>query len=304
MKLELKKEFIEKYNKLTDFEEYEKAINKFPRKSIRINTLKTTVSKTKKTISKEGTLKPIPWIKEGFWIENARRDLGNNYEHQIGYIYIQESASMIPPLALDPKKTDLILDAASSPGSKTTQLSALMKNQGLIIANDVAYFRMLPLSHNLQRCGCSNVITTITDARRINHKFDKILLDVPCSGIGTVRGDTQGSKYTLKQYSQQLVKTIAGIQRKLILNSYNNLKPKGTLVYSTCSLAPEEDESIIQFLLDNSDAKLEKIPLKIRSEINLDYDNYSSELKKCIKLWPQFYDTEGFFIAKIKKPQS
>ncbi|MBU0466172.1 MAG: tRNA methyltransferase, partial [Nanoarchaeota archaeon] len=80
------------------------------------------------------------------------------------------------------------------------------------------------------------------------------------------------------------------------------LKPKGTLVYSTCSLEPEEDEGIIQFLLDNTNAKLEKIDLKIKSEVNLDYENYSSELKKCTKLWPQFYNTEGFFIAKVKRP--
>ena len=302
MKLELKKEFIEKYSKLTDFTEYENIINRFIRKAIRINTLKTTIAKTKKNLLKNYKLVQIPWCKDGFWIETERRDLGNILYHQLGHIYIQEAASMLPPIILDPKQNDTILDAAASPGSKTTQIASMMKNTGLIIANDLTFQRMLPLSHNLQRCGVSNTITTIMDARFIDYKFDKILLDAPCSGTGTIRGLTQNSFYTIRTYSQNKVNNLSNLQKKLILKCYSNLKPKGTLVYSTCSLDPEEDEEVIQFLLNNSNAKLEKINLKIKSGLNLGYNNYSSELKKCIKLWPQFYDTEGFFIAKIKKP--
>ncbi len=145
MKLELKKEFIEKYSKLTNFKEYEEIINKFIRKAVRINTLKTTINKTKKTLLNKFGLIQIPWCKEGFWIETERRDLGNILEHQLGYVYIQEAASMLPPVILNPSTQDLVLDAAASPGSKTTQLAAIMKNKGLIIANDLTYQRMLPL---------------------------------------------------------------------------------------------------------------------------------------------------------------
>jgi len=134
MKLEFKKEFIEKYSKLTNFKEFEKILNTFIRKAIRINTLKTTIPKVKKSLSKSWKLKQIPWIKEGFWILGERRDLGNSYEHQLGYIYVQESASMLPPLVLNPKKNETILDTSASPGSKTTQLAAMMKNTGIIIA--------------------------------------------------------------------------------------------------------------------------------------------------------------------------
>ncbi|MEK6951425.1 MAG: RsmB/NOP family class I SAM-dependent RNA methyltransferase [Nanoarchaeota archaeon] len=302
MKLELKKEFIEKYSKLTNFKEYEEIINKFIRKAIRINTLKITIAKTKKELLKDYKLIQIPWCKEGFWIESKRRDLGNILEHQLGYIYIQEAASMIPPIILNPKQNEIILDAAASPGSKTTQIASMTENTGLIIANDLTFQRMLPLSHNLQRCGVSNTITTIMDARFIDYKFDKILLDAPCSGTGTIRGLTQNSFYTIQSYSQNKVNNLSFLQKKLILKSYSNLKPKGTLVYSTCSLDPEEDEDVVQFLLNNTNARLEKINSNIKSELNLDYNNYPKELNKCIKLWPQFYDTEGFFIAKIKKP--
>ncbi len=302
MKFFVKDTFKEKYTRLTDYNQYEHILNTFVRKAIRINTLKVKTSEIKKNLLSKYSLTQIPWCKEGFWIESERRDFGNIYEHQLGHIYIQEAASMLPPCILNPKKQDKVLDMTASPGSKTTQCAALMKNTGVIIANDVSYERMLPLSHNIQRCGVVNTITTITDARRISGTYDKILLDAPCSGTGTIRGPTGNAKYIMEKYSQQYIKMLTRLQKQLILNAYHNLKERGTLVYSTCSLEPEEDEEVVQFLLEETNAKLEKISLKIKSEVNLDYGNYSSELSKCIKLWPQFYDTEGFFIAKIKKP--
>ena len=301
MELTLKREFEQKYAALTDFPLFQRTLFSFLTKSFRVNTLKSSVSSVIRSLDVNWTLKKIPWCKEGFWISGERRDFGNLYEHQLGYLYVQEAASMLPPVVLDPEENSFVLDAAASPGSKTTQLAAMMKNTGLIIANDVSYQRMLPLCHNLQRCGVINAITTISDARRMNHFFDFILCDVPCSGVGTIRGPTGRSQYTMDMYSSQRVRSLSHLQKKLVYHAYQQLREKGTLVYSTCSLEPEEDEEVIQFLLDETDAKLEKIPLKIQSDVNLDYGNYSSELNKCIKLWPHFYDTEGFFIAKIKK---
>ena len=301
MLLFLKDEFKKKYSSLTDFDSYWNTTSTFLKKSFRVNTLKIANTEMKKRFS-HLNLRQVPWIKEGFWILDERSDFGNWYEHQLGFIYLQEAASMLPAIVLNPGKEDLVLDVAASPGSKTTQMAAMMKNSGLVVANDVAYGRMPPLAHNIQRCGVTNTITTVMDGRRINQEVDKVLLDAPCSGVGTIRGPTGNSNYTMQVYSQHRVKTLSGIQKRLILASYRNLKKKGTMVYSTCSLEPEEDEEVIQFLLDETDAKLEKINLKIKSEVNLDYGEYSSELKKCIKLWPQFYDTEGFFIAKIRKP--
>ena len=297
MKLKIKSEFSEKYSKLTDYKEYEKFLFSYCPYSFRINTLKTSVKEVAKSFDK---LKKIPWCNEGFWIETERRDLGNFYEHQLGYIYIQEAASMLPPVVLDAKKEDMVLDAAASPGSKTTQISAMMKNNGLIIANDISYHRMRALSHNLQRCGVLNAVTTISDALRISDKFDRILLDAPCSGVGTIRGETGNSMFTMETYSKHKVLTLAGVQRRLILKCYDNLRNNGIMVYSTCSLEPEENEGVVQYLLDNTDAKLVKTGVNVKSEVN--YEDYSSELKNCIKLWPQFYNTEGFFVAKIKRP--
>ncbi len=302
MKLKLKPSFIERYKQLTEFEEFEIYLNKFLRKAIRVSTIKSNIKKIKDELEYLN-LKQIPWCKEGFWVESEKRDLGNLTEHKLGYIFVQEAASMIPCVILNPAKNDLVLDMCASPGAKTSHLAELMKNKGVIIANEKNYERMSALTSNLNRCGVMNTVVTLMDARNINYKFDKILLDAPCTSSGTIRGLTSNSQYLLKSWNLNKIYSTSTLQKKLILNAYNNLNKKGSLVYSVCSLEPEEGEDVVQFLLDNTDAKIEKIDLKIKSEVNLEFNGkkYSKEIRKCIKLWPQFYDTEGFFIAKIKK---
>jgi len=286
--VKFKKSFIDHYAKLTNIEEFKKYCLKPLRKSIRVNTLKTTINEIKSRL-KSHNLKQIPWCKQGFWIEG--KAIGNLLEHFLGYIYIQEAASMIPPIILNPKKTDLVLDMAASPGSKTTQLSALMKNQGLIIANDNSPSRIQALKFNTQRCGCSNVIINLMHGRKLlSHKFDKILLDAPCSGTGAIRKSIR----TLQMYNPESLNKLSSIQKQLIDTAFLALKPKGTLVYSTCSLEPIENEEVVSYLLNKYDnAKLSKTTLNIKRS--------PSELKNCLRIWPQDNDTEGFFVAKITK---
>mgnify|MGYP001559970826 CR=1 FL=1 len=300
--LQLKQEFIERYKKLTDFEEYEKYLNKFLRKAIRVNTLKTNVRRMKKDLGFL-KLKQIPWCKEGFWVEGEKRDLGNLAEHKLGYIFVQEAASMIPSLVLNPRAKDVVLDMSASPGAKTTHLAQIMKNKGIIVANEKNYDRVVALTANLNRCGVLNTVITLMDGREITEKFDKILLDAPCSSSGTIRGLTKNSEFIARSWNLERIKSTAGLQKKLILNAYNLLNKNGVLVYSICSLEPEEGEEVIQFLLENTDAKVEKIDLNVKSGVNLEFNGrkYSDEINKCIKLWPQYHDNEGFFIAKIKK---
>lgn len=295
MKLKLKKEFIDKYSKLINFKEYEEYINKFLKQSIRINTLKISVKEFKKRFNYN--LKQIPWCKEGFWLEEKRKiSIGNTIEHQLGYIYSQTAASMLPVEILKPNKRDIVLDMCAAPGSKTTQIAAKMNNKGIIIANDKKWQRLKPLSTNLQRCGVCNVVVTMEDGRKIKGKYDKILVDAPCSASGTIRGFTQRSVKTVKSYSKHLIKVLSNLQKELLIHAFNLLNKGGILVYSTCSLDPEEDEEVVRYLLENSDAKLLKIK-GFKSKVNSE----DKEIKKCIKIWPQFYDTEGFFVAKIKK---
>ncbi|MBI5065529.1 RsmB/NOP family class I SAM-dependent RNA methyltransferase [Candidatus Woesearchaeota archaeon] len=297
-----KEKFIERYSNLTEWKVFEE-INKLPlRKSIRVNTLKISIEELKKRL-KNYKLTQVPWCKEGFWIEQEKGEaVGNLLEHQLGYFYIQEAASMIPPIVLNPEPSDVVVDLCAAPGSKTTQLAQFMQNKGIIIANDVTGDRLGSLGANAQRLGITSIAITKSSAERLTGKYNKILLDAPCSSTGTIRK----SPRTVKTWNPDLIRRLQKLQKKLIMHAYNNLLTEGgTMVYSTCSVEPEEDEEVVNYLLMNTNAEIEEIKLDIkRTPAVLEFEDkkYSEEIKKCLRLWPQDNDTEGFFVCKIKKP--
>jgi|FLOH01.1.fsa_nt_gi tRNA (cytosine49-C5)-methyltransferase len=305
--LEIKDLFVKRYKNLLGdrydkFMEYSFA---YIRKTIRINTLKSSISQVKESLSKEWNLMPVPWCEEGFWIEyrdEKRFDIGNTPEHQLGMIYVQDAASMIPPIVLNPEPGDSVLDMCAAPGSKTTQLAQYMKNQGVLIANDSNGKRLAALGINMTRCGVSNAIITQQQGNYYRQlDFDKVLVDAPCSATGTIRRSLKA----LTMWSPGIVRKMAGIQRQLIQAGFMALKPGGTMVYSTCTQEPEENEANVSFLLEKfPDAKLEEIKLNIkRSDAVLEFEGqkFNPEVKKCLRIYPQDNDTEGFFVAKIMK---
>lgn len=302
---EFKPAFIERYSKLTDWEEFKKYSLSFLRRSIRVNTILGTVKEVKKSIEAKGwKLDPIPWCKEGFWISNPeRRDVGNLLEHHLGKIYVQEAASMIPPLVLKPKPGEIVLDMCASPGSKTTQMAAMMKNKGLLIANDFKGDRLSSLGINLQRSGLTNSIITLMHGNRFkDFQFDKILVDAPCSGTGTIRKSLK----TIRIWNAPTITKLSWQQKELIENAFNNLKPSGEMVYSTCSVEPEEDEGVVDFLLQkykNAKVMAVKLPGLKTSPPVMEFDGvkYHPSIKNTIRIWPQDNDTEGFYVAKIRK---
>ncbi|MEK6839601.1 MAG: RsmB/NOP family class I SAM-dependent RNA methyltransferase [Nanoarchaeota archaeon] len=291
--MQFKPAFIEKYSKLTDFEAYKKAVATFPRKSLRVNTLKISVKKLLPLLEKQGWMfEQVPWCAEGFYIDHQekRRDIGRMQEHEQGYFFVQKSVSMIPSLALDPQPGEKVLDLCAAPGGKTTHLAALMKNTGTIIANENDAYRINALKINLERCGVTN--TTITKRSVFDVQdasFDRILLDAPCSGSGLIKGETQRSKNTLKIWNKNYIKGMSKVQKRMILHAYSLLRKGGTLVYSTCSLEPEENEQVVDHLLAR-EGKLEQIDLPVKAQN-----------KKYLRIWPQDNNTEGFFVAKIRK---
>ena len=226
-------------------------------------------------------------------------------EHPLGYFYTQEAASMIPPIVLEPKEDEIILDIAASPGSKTTQIAQYMNNTGILVANDYTTDRMKPLSINMQRCGITNAIITLMQGQwfyNSNIKFDRILVDAPCSGTGTIRKSLK----TLRIWNPNMVKRLSITQKQLIETAFNILKENGTMVYSTCSLEPEENESVVDFLINKyNNARLEEVNIENlkKSEPILSFENknYNENIKKCLRIWPQDNDSEGFFVAKIRK---
>ena len=235
-------------------------------------------------------------------------ELGKTREHLLGYYYVQEISSMLPMLALQPEENEIILDLCASPGSKTTQAAAMMKNRGTIIANEVSMGRIGILNSNLERCGVMNTIVTRKDGvalcnallKKSHIKFDKILVDAPCSGERTLRK----SPKTFLMWNKHMIKKIAATQKRLADAAIKLLKVNGEMIYSTCTLAPEENEEIVNYLLDKYDIELQSIslPLKFREGVcEWEGTPINAELKKCLRLYPQDNNTDGFFVAKIKK---
>lgn len=251
-------------------------------------------------------------------------ELGRALEHLLGYYYVQDLASMLSVIALKPKPNETILDLCAAPGSKTTQIASAMKNTGTIIANDVSFSRIKILASNLERCGVTNTIITKKEGvalceklKKENFFFDRILIDAPCSGEGTLRS----SPKTALMWNPQTIKSLSRIQKKLINSALEILKPNGILVYSTCTHAPEENEEVVDFILENFKDKVKmeeiKLPIKCRKGITSwnpglinkinkssersELTRYNKEIKKSCRIYPHDADTEGFFVARLRK---
>jgi len=271
------------------------------KKSLRINTLKISENKLIKRLEKKGVkLEKIKYLDYGYYYE-ANFSLGSTPEYLQGYYYLQEAASQLPVGVLNPKPGDVVLDMAAAPGSKTTQICQMMNNKGVVVALDVDKRRLAGLVNNLERSSASNVITYYLNARKADNlgvMFDKIILDAPCSGNFCVE------KQFFTRRSPNDFETKSKEQKRLLEAAIGCLKEGGVLVYSTCSLEPEEDEFVIDWLLKKyPELKLEEINLDIGSDGLTEIFNkqLNKELTKTKKFWPHKTGTEGFFIAKIRK---
>ncbi|PKF61145.1 16S rRNA (cytosine(1407)-C(5))-methyltransferase RsmF [Psychromonas sp. psych-6C06] len=304
----LPQEFIEKMATILpeslSLQEFVDSCHQPLRRSIRVNTLKISITDFINRAAEHGwILSPIPWCETGFWIsiENETSPLGNSFEHLAGLFYIQEASSMMPVSALfhyfqaDEDKT--LLDAAAAPGSKTTQIAAKMDNKGLIIANEFSSSRIKMLHANIQRCGIKNVALTHFDAKVFGtwlpDSFDAILLDSPCSGEGTIRKD----KLAMKNWSQIAIEDIASMQQGLIESAFQALKVDGVLIYSTCTLSLEENQNICTHLQTKYPDSVEFLSLGSL------YEGAEKVItaEGFLHIWPQVYDSEGFFVAAIRK---
>ena len=265
-------------------------------KSFRVNNLKTSVQHVIQRMKSYGfAIEPVSWHDSAF---TTTGDIGKTLEHFLGHIYLQELSSMIPILVLQP--SDSLLDCCAAPGSKTTQAADTMHNRGLIVANDISFARTKILRFHLEKYGIMNTYVTEYDIRRFpssSLRFNKILLDAPCS--------SESSVYKSTIWSEKRIFGFAKLQKQMILKAFDMLEPGGTLVYSTCTFAPEENESVVQHLLNNRECNLEKIQipeLELSQGISSWKKERYSELQKCARVWPHIHGMEGFFVAKITKP--
>ncbi|NOI83363.1 16S rRNA (cytosine(1407)-C(5))-methyltransferase RsmF [Vibrio tubiashii] len=272
------------------------------RKSIRVNTLKITVEEfLERAKSKGWQLEAVPWCEEGFWIEADESEvpLGNTAEHMSGLFYIQEASSMMPVSALFKKSEEFqsVLDMAAAPGSKTTQIAACMENNGVLVANEFSASRVKVLHANIERCGVRNAALSNFDGRVFGgwlpEQFDAVLIDAPCSGEGTVRKDADA----MKNWTKESVISISDTQKDLIESAFHALKPGGVMVYSTCTLSIEENQQVCHHLKEVYD---EKVSFESLNDLFPDADKALTE-EGFLHIFPQVYDCEGFFVARIRK---
>lgn len=313
--MNLPAEFLARLSQIVPTEKYDAVLTSFCEDkpvTFRVNSLKSESVVTKNNLVSQGfQLQSIPWYKDAFILANkTKTELQDTAEYKNGDIYIQNLSSMIPALILDPKPGETVGDIAASPGSKTTQIAALMENQGQIIANDLSRQRLFKLKDNLTNLGVTN--TTIINFpgqmlwRRYPEYFDKILVDVPCSLEGEFHSD---NPKTYAGWSTKKVKTLSKLQKYLLWSAVSMTKVGGTIVYSTCTLSPEENEEVVSWILKKTAGSL------VVESINLDIaekqtgltqwgnKNFDAKVENTLRILPS-KTMEGFFVAKLGKVSS
>jgi NOL1/NOP2/sun family putative RNA methylase len=270
-------------------------------RAIRVNTLLTSRKDVVATMEGRGVkLTPITWLKDGFYFEGGKSSAGASFEYLLGLYSIQEAAAQFPVQVLAPAAGEVVLDMCAAPGGKTTQAAAWMGNRGVIVAVDVRRDRLYALENNLERTGVENCVAYFADAAELdygNTLFDKILLDAPCSG-NYVTDRSWFSKRSLED-----VEANAAEQKRLLGAALGLLKPGGVLIYTTCSLEPEEDEFNVQWLLEKYRVRLEEVGGPGSPALTeIQGRTLSPDIVKCRRFWPDETGTQGFFVAKVVRP--
>ncbi len=263
--------------------------------TLRVNTLKSNIEKIKEKFKQKNIIfNEVEWNKYALIIENDDENCIRTIdEYKNGEIYMQSLSSMIPPIIVDPKDKESILDMAAAPGGKTTQMACLSENLTMITACEKNKIRCEKLKYNLEKQGATRVSVLNVDARKLDDylKFDKILLDSPCSGSGTINLLDQNLD---KYFSEELIKRSSEIQKELLRKASKLVKIGGEITYSTCSILKEENEKVVESLIKNGNFEI--VPIESIKGIPTLPTCVNGTI--CVKP-NELY--EGFFVAKIKR---
>jgi tRNA (cytosine40_48-C5)-methyltransferase len=282
-----------------DLEKFLASMEEPPRTYIRVNTLRINANALTKRLTDKGFTLRETDIPDCLEVTAEPHSIGASAEYLLGYFYVQDKSSLIPPLALAPQPGDVVIDMAASPGGKTTQLAQMMDNQGLQIAIEVEVARIAGLRSNLARCGVMNTALFHMDARDIGKlevKADKILLDAPCTGEGVIAKDR--TRKTSRGETD--IQFCSSLQEELIDAAHACLKPGGALVYSTCSFAPEENERIVDYMIKKYGMKVEPVPYGEPGIGSFGDMKFDPQVKNARRLYPHIHGTSGFFVARLK----
>lgn len=297
------KDFLKKMQNLLgkEYDDFLKSYEQDNLQGLRVNLLKTSVAEFLK--KSPFTLEEISWVEEGFYYKNEDAP-GKHPYHEAGLYYIQEPSAMAVGEIVDAKPGEKILDLCAAPGGKTTHIASKMNQKGLLLANEIHPTRAKILSENVERMGIKNTVVTNETpehlSKRFPNYFDRILVDAPCSGEGMFRKNPKACLH----WSVENVRFCAKRQLDILKSAEKMLRPGGTLVYSTCTFSPEENEGVISDFLklypnfEIKDIKRYKDFDKGRADWIIDE---IKAIENTIRIWPHKVKGEGHFIAVLRK---
>jgi 16S rRNA C967 or C1407 C5-methylase (RsmB/RsmF family) len=316
---------------IPDFEGFEEALRRPRDLTIRVNTLRIDPAQFERHMRAWGhDLRPLRWCPEAFFAPDLAKTRAT-LEYFLGLYYIQGATSMVPPIALAPQPGDRVLDLCAAPGSKTTQVCAAMKNEGLVVANDIFIDRLKILKGHLERLGCTSAVMTrkAGDAFPGGLLFDRVLVDAPCSGEGTMRGLRPAAAGAAREErrpgqedrgldgeAEAVLKSREGgdmtklhrLQRALLRRAANLCVPGGVIVYSTCTYSPLENEAVVdEVLRARDDLELEEVPCDAPSEpgvVEFEGQKFKPWLRKCRRYYPHRLNSWGFFVARLRRKET
>ena len=272
--------------------------------TIRLNTLKTRKQELVKALTSRGVnLEDLDEsFKVGLKINASKVPIGATPEYLAGHYMLQSASSWLPVMALAPRPGDYVLDMAAAPGGKTTHIGQIMGNEGVIVANDLKKARTRALFYNVQRMGITNCIVTNYDGRKMPKSmknFDRVMLDAPCTGLGVISRDPSiKTNRTMRD-----IYRAGHLQRELLRAAIDHCKVGGVVVYSTCSIAVEENEAVVDYAVRTRHVRIEDTGVNIDSRIYTKFgeNRFHDRIKYCLRVFPHMHNLDGFFVCKLKK---
>jgi NOL1/NOP2/sun family putative RNA methylase len=287
---------------IPDYEGFLSAVEQPLPVSVRANTLKMDPGRFRGLMCEQGyDLNPVEGIEEAFFLKGVESP-GATLEYFLGYYQVQGLTSMLPAKVLCPRPGEIILDLCAAPGGKTTHLAQLMGDRGLVVANDFKKERTHVLRSHIDRLGILSVLVCCYPGQAfpLRRNFDRVLLDPPCSAEGTYRAGLPPTRSENPKVAQHLVR----VQKELLRHALAVLRPGGTLVYSTCTYAPEENEAVVNEVVSSGKAELLPVETSLPHSQGLTSwqgQAYHADLVKALRFYPHQVNSWGFFIAHLRK---
>mgnify|MGYP000238091080 FL=1 len=296
---------LERYEPLVDDASAFRAACDRPLPSVvRVNEMAASPARVREAFDEAGVAyEPVAWHDGLLRLPDGNP--GGNWPYVHGWTHGQEEVSVLPGLALDPRPGERVWDACAAPGSKTTQIADAMDDEGTLVANDNNLGRLSALRHNAERLGITNAIVTNQDARNFSTKplafdeFDRALVDAPCSCEGTCRKNPD----VVDQWTLDHVHAVAGIQKGVLARAVQATRPGGTVVYSTCTFAPEENEAVLDHVISNGDCEVVEFDLPLDAVPGVtewEGETFDESVTRAHRVYPHHNDTGGFFCAKLR----